>query len=220
MNEQLIQGVGMTSQRTRNRLVATLRGMGIKREDVLNVISCTPRHLFVDEALSSRSYENISLPIGHSQTISQPHTVARMTEILLDNVKADRILEVGTGSGYQTSILSPLFRSVYTVERIAPLLDKARTRFRLLKFNNILCQYADGNWGWKSKAPFDAIIVTAAPETLPEELLEQLNEGGCLIIPMGKHGQQKLHLYQRLDDDIKHTELDDVSFVPLLKGKV
>jgi len=219
MNSRLIQGVGMTSQRTRNRLVEELRKKGITNEQVLQVISVTPRHLFMEEALSSRAYENISLPIGHGQTISQPYTVAKMTEVLLEGGNPKRILEVGTGSGYQTAVLSPLFRSVFTVERIAPLLEKAKKRFRELKLNNILCDYSDGNWGWKSKAPFDAIIVTAAPETLPATLLDQLADGGRLVIPVGKKGKQELHLYQREGDDIISKQLEVVSFVPLLAGR-
>ncbi len=219
MNERLIQGVGMTSQRTRNRLVALLREKGIKNEKVLQVIANTPRHLFVDEALSSRAYENISLPIGHGQTISQPYTVAKMTEVLLEYVQPEKILEVGTGSGYQTAVLSPLFRSVYTVERIAPLLDRARQRFRQLRLNNIISQYSDGSWGWPYKAPFDAIIVTAAPEQLPQVLLEQLADDGAMIVPIGSRGKQKLHLFQKDGDGFKDKILEDVSFVPLLSGK-
>ncbi|MFK5894269.1 MAG: protein-L-isoaspartate(D-aspartate) O-methyltransferase [Pseudomonadota bacterium] len=208
----------MTSQRTRNRLVDELRKKGIKNEAVLQVISVTPRHLFMEEALSSRAYENISLPIGHGQTISQPYTVAKMTEVLLEDGMPKRILEVGTGSGYQTAVLSPLFRSVYTVERIAPLLEKAKKRFRQLRLNNILCDYSDGHWGWPNKAPFDAIIVTAAPEKLPSRLLEQLVDGGKLVIPVGKKGAQELHLYQRQGDKFISKQLEQVSFVPLLTG--
>ncbi len=219
MNRQKIQGVGMTSQRTRDRLVEKLRKKGIKNEAVLQVISVTPRHLFMEEALSSRAYENISLPIGHGQTISQPYTVAKMTEVLLEEGNPERILEVGTGSGYQTAVLSPLFRSVFTVERIAPLLEKARKRFHQLRLNNILCNYSDGNWGWQNKAPFDAIMVTAAPVKLPCTLLEQLADGGRLVIPVGKKGKQELHLYQREGDHIINKQLEEVSFVPLLKGK-
>lgn len=219
LDQRLIQGVGMTSQRTRNRLVATLREMGISDERVLQVIARIPRHLFMDEALSSRAYENISLPIGFGQTISQPYTVAKMTEVLLQHANAGRVLEIGTGSGYQSAVLSQLFQSVYTIERIKPLLDKARTRFRQLRLNNILCHYSDGQWGWKSQAPFDAIIVTAAPETLPAELLPQLAEKGALVLPMGEKGKQKLHLYQKQENNIQSTILEAVSFVPLLSGK-
>ncbi|MFK5985481.1 MAG: protein-L-isoaspartate(D-aspartate) O-methyltransferase [Pseudomonadota bacterium] len=219
MDKLLIQGVGMTSQRTRNRLVDELRKMGIKNDEVLQVISTTPRHLFMEEALASRAYENISLPIGHGQTISQPYIVAKMTELILEGFNPRRVLEVGTGSGYQTAVLSPLFRSVFTVERIAPLLDKAKKRFRELRLNNILCDYSDGNWGWPTKAPFDAIIVTAAPEKLPPSLLEQLAEDGRLVIPVGRQGKQGLYLYKREGDKFINEHLEDVSFVPLLAGK-
>ena len=218
MNKQLIQGVGMTSQRTRDRLVDLLRKKGLKSNDVLNIIASTPRHLFIEEALSSRAYENISLPIGYSQTISQPYTVAKMTEVVLENNKADKILEIGTGSGYQTAVLSPLFRLVYTVERIAPLLEKAQVRFRQLRLNNILSHYSDGSWGWPAKAPFDAIIVTAAPEILPLTLLDQLADGGRLVIPVGRKGQQELVLYQRQGDEFIKTSIEGASFVPLLSG--
>jgi len=219
MDRARIEGVGMTSQRARNRLIDELRIKGITNDSVLDVIARTPRHLFMEEALSSRAYENISLPIGHGQTISQPYIVAKMTEILLENNQSKRILEVGTGSGYQTAILSPLFRSVYTVERIAPLLDKAKKRFRELRLNNILCDYSDGNWGWPSKGPFDAIIVTAAPNKLPTSLLEQLNDGGRLIIPIGDKNSQTLRLYQKDGEDYTEKTIEKVSFVPLLSGK-
>jgi protein-L-isoaspartate(D-aspartate) O-methyltransferase len=168
---QTIHGSGMTSQRTRDRLVTLLKQHNIKNEQVLEVIASIPRHLFVDEALASRAYENISLPIGHGQTISQPYMVARMTELLLEGGRMNKVLEIGTGSGYQTAILSCLVPSVYSVERIKPLLKSARNKFRLLHLNNILTQYSDGGWGWPEKAPFDAIIVTAAPEELPISLL-------------------------------------------------
>lgn len=214
-----IQGIGMTSQRTRNRLVDVLRGKGITNQDVLAVIGSTPRHLFMEEALASRAYENISLPIGFGQTISQPYIVARMTEILLDNFQPTKVLEVGTGSGYQSAILSPLFKSVYTVERILPLLEKARQRFQQLKLNNILTSYSDGSWGWPNKAPFDAIIVTAAPDNMPMSLLEQLADGGRLISPVGIHGFQELYLYTRRNNQFIRSKIEDVSFVPLLSGK-
>lgn len=214
-----INGAGMTSQRARDRLVNILRENNIKNEDVLSIIASTPRHLFMDEALSSRAYENISLPIGHGQTISQPYMVARMTELLLDGGNVRRVLEVGTGSGYQTAILSKLVFSVFSVERIKPLLDNAKEKFRQLKLNNVLTRYSDGGWGWPEKAPFDAIIVTAAPETLPTSLLEQLVDGGKLIIPMGKKGKQELLLFQRVGNKFHKKVLEKVSFVPLLKGR-
>ena len=215
-----IEGMGMTSQRTRDRLIHILKEQGIKNKNVLDAIASVPRHLFVDEALSSRAYENISLPIGYGQTISQPYMVARMTEILLDVGSVKRVLEVGTGSGYQTAILSRLVFSVYSVERIKPLLNNAREKFRKLKLNNILTQYSDGGWGWPKKAPFDVIIVTAAPDILPTSLLEQLIDGGKLIIPVGKKGKQELLVFQRMGDKFHKNVLEKVSFVPLLKGKV
>ncbi|NOQ79799.1 MAG: protein-L-isoaspartate(D-aspartate) O-methyltransferase [Gammaproteobacteria bacterium] len=215
-----IQGVGMTSQRTRDRLIHILKEQNIYNEDVLNTIASVPRHLFVDEALSSRAYENISLPIGHGQTISQPYMVARMTELLLEGDSVKRVLEVGTGSGYQTAILSKLVFSVFSVERIKPLLDNAKEKFRQLRLNNVLTQYSDGGWGWPQKAPFDAIIVTAAPEILPMSLLEQLVDGGKLIIPMGRKGEQELLVFHRVGDKFHKKTLEKVSFVPLLKGKV
>ena len=213
-------GVGMTSQRTRNNLVRLLRQNNISNEKVLAVISETPRHLFVDEALASRAYENISLPIGHGQTISQPYMVALMTQLLLEGGKVKKVLEVGTGSGYQTAILSKLVFSVYSVERIKPLLDNAKEKFRQLRLNNILTSYSDGGWGWPAKAPFDAIIVTAAPATLPTTLLEQLVDGGRLIIPMGEKGKQELLVFHRVGDKFHKKTMKKVSFVPLLAGKI
>ena len=216
----LYKGVGMTSQRTRDNLVKLLRQQNIKNEKVLAVISEIPRHLFVDEALASRAYQNISLPIGHGQTISQPYMVALMTELLLEGGGVKKVLEIGTGSGYQTAILSKLVSSVFSVERIKPLLNNAKEKFRQLKLNNILTSYSDGGWGWPSKAPFDAIIVTAAPETLPESLLEQLVDGGRLIIPMGETGKQELLVFKRVGDEFHKKIFEKVSFVPLLNGKI
>ncbi len=214
-----INGVGMTSQRTRDRLISLLKKYNIRNENVLHVMATMPRHLFVDEALASRAYENISLPIGHGQTISQPYMVARMTELLLEGGNVNNVLEVGTGSGYQTAILSRLVKNVYSVERIKPLWDNARKKFRQLKLNNILTRHSDGGWGWLEKAPFDAIIVTAAPETLPVSLLEQLVDGGRLIIPMGKKGDQDLLLFQRVGNKFHKKSLEKVRFVPLLNGR-
>ena len=209
----------MTSQRTRDRLISLLKKYNIRNENVLHVMATMPRHLFVDEALASRAYENISLPIGHGQTISQPYMVARMTELLLEGGNVNNVLEVGTGSGYQTAILSRLVKNVYSVERIKPLWDNARKKFRQLKLNNILTRHSDGGWGWLEKAPFDAIIVTAAPETLPVSLLEQLVDGGRLIIPMGKKGDQDLLLFQRVGNKFHKKSLEKVRFVPLLNGR-
>lgn len=214
-----IHGVGMTSQRTRDRLIEILRRQNITDEQVLSVMAEMPRHLFVDEALASRAYENISLPIGHGQTISQPYMVAKMTELLIEGGKTNRVLEVGTGSGYQTAILSKLVKQVFSVERIKPLLNSARDKFRQLRLNNVLTQYTDGGWGWPEKAPFDAIIVTAAPEELPMSLLEQLVDGGKLIIPMGRKGRQELLFFRRLGNKFHKKTIEKVSFVPLLKGR-
>jgi len=209
----------MTSQRSRDRLIDILQQQGIENKKVLETMAIMPRHLFIDEALSFRAYDNLSLPIGHGQTISQPYMVARMTELLLTGQNVKRVLEVGTGSGYQTAILSRVIPTVFSVERIKPLLDNARSKFRQLKLNNILTQHSDGGWGWLQKAPFDAIIVTAAPEELPEALIEQLVEGGQLIIPVGKKGEQELFIVKRTGSGFSKKSLEKVSFVPLLKGR-
>ena len=212
------RGIGMTSQGTRDRLVRTLRFEGIKDERVLKVITQVPRHKFIDEALSSRAYENTALPIGQSQTISQPWIVARMTEALLDGGNPEKVLEVGTGSGYQAAILSHLVPMVFTVERIEELLKLARRRFHSLRLNNIYVRYADGHLGWPSQAPFDGIMVTAAAQVVPEELLEQLSIGGLLVIPIEKNGYQRLITIRRTEDGFEETDLGAVVFVPLLSG--
>ena len=213
-------GIGMTSQRTRDRLIARLGEEGIHSQAVLDVMRTTPRHIFVDEALASRAYEDTALPIGYNQTISQPYIVARMTEVLLGGDNVERILEVGTGSGYQTAILAQLVESVFTVECITELQAKARQRLRQLNLKNISFSHSDGNWGWKQYAPYDGIIVTAAPEQVPDELLQQLAEGGRLVIPSGKTGEQRLRLIVREGENFTETMLDWVSFVPLVKGDV
>ena len=211
-------GIGMTSQRTRDRLADKLSDMGIQSEEVLESIRKTPRHLFVDEALASRAYENTALPIGFSQTISQPYIVAKMTEALIKDRKLNNVLEVGTGCGYQTVILSQFATQVYTVERINGLLMRARERFHKLGIRNIRAKHADGNVGWPEYAPFDGIIVAAAPIGVPEALLEQLAIDGRLIIPVGKSGSQKLLLITRTADGFEEEYLDAVSFVPMLGG--
>jgi len=216
---QDIRGVGMTSQRTRNRLVQRLREQGIKSEAILDVINSTPRHLFIDEALAHRAYEDNSLPIGFNQTISQPFVVARMTESLLAGGKLERVLEIGTGSGYQTSILSQLVTRVYTVERIQGLLDKAKTTLRAVGARNVQFKYDDGNVGWSERGPFDGIIVTASPSHIPEELLQQLVIGGRLLIPVGAGTRQKLLLVKRTEEGFDQEVLENVTFVPLLSGK-
>lgn len=212
------KGIGMTSQGTRNRLVQRLRGNGIEDERVLDAISTIPRHEFVDEALSSRAYEDTALPIGLSQTISQPWVVAKMTEAILDGGSPKKVLEVGTGSGYQAAILSCLVESVFTVERIEELLKLARRRFHKLKLNNIYTRYADGHLGWPSQAPFDGIIVTAAANGVPPELLEQLGIGGVLVAPVESGGMQRLLAIRRMEDGFDEKDLGGVIFVPLLSG--
>ncbi|MFV2005067.1 MAG: protein-L-isoaspartate(D-aspartate) O-methyltransferase [Gammaproteobacteria bacterium] len=216
-----IQGIGMTSQRTRDRLVDRLREKGIKNERVLEVIRTTPRHIFVDEAMAHRAYEDTALPIGHGQTISQPYIVARMTEILLEGGTPDVVLEVGTGSGYQSAILSRLVPKTYTVERIGALLQKARDAHRQMGLLNVFSKHSDGSWGWPPNAPYEAILVTAAPESVPSSLLEQLAVGGRMVIPTGsKDGVQELKLYTRTPDGFEEKTLELVRFVPLLDGAV
>ncbi|ASP40870.1 protein-L-isoaspartate O-methyltransferase [Bacterioplanes sanyensis] len=207
----------MTSQRTRNRLIQRLRQAGIANEQVLSVMANTPRHMFVDEALGQRAYEDTALPIGHGQTISQPYTVARMTEVLLQGGPCNKVLEIGTGSGYQTAILSPLVTKVYSVERIAALQKKAQQRIRQLKLRNVSMKLSDGGWGWPEVGPFDGILAAAAPETVPPTLLEQLAQGGRLVIPIGGD-KQILMLITRTDGGFEHQELEAVNFVPFLPG--
>ena len=213
------QGIGMTSQRTRDRLVQRLRSKGMKNNAVLEAIGSTPRHLFVDEALASRAYEDTALPIGQGQTISQPYIVARMTELLLE-VKPDRILEVGTGSGYQAAILSRLVDKVYTTERIESLATQARQRFRRLGYRNVRVQHSDGSWGWPQFGPFDAIIVTAGGADIPEPLLEQLAVGGRLVMPLGDRLRQILVSVTRTPTVYERVDLEPVVFVPLIGGGV
>ena len=216
----LTRGIGMTSQRTRDRLVARLRADGIRNEAVLDVIRNTPRHLFVDEALASRAYEDTALPIGYNQTISQPYVVAVMTDLIISN-KPKKVLEIGTGSGYQAAILAPLVEKVYTVERIAPLAKQARQRFRKLGLRNVRASYSDGTEGLPDFAPYDAIITTAASEQIPQALLEQLSErGGRLVIPLGGSNLQRLTLVTRRGNRYEQESLDPVIFVPLLSGQV
>jgi protein-L-isoaspartate(D-aspartate) O-methyltransferase len=212
------KGIGMTSQGTRDRLVSRLRENGIRNEKVLKAIATTPRHEFVDEALSSRAYEDTALPIGQSQTISQPWVVARMTEAVLECGAVDKILEVGTGSGYQAAILASLVPKVFTVERIDELLKLARRRFHKLGLHNIYTRYADGHLGWPSQAPFDGIVVTAAAMEIPGELLEQLRVGGVMVAPVERRGMQRLIATRRTEDGFEEEDLGGVIFVPLLSG--
>ncbi len=221
MKSNDIQGIGMTSQRTRDRLVERLREKGIKNHRVLEVIRTTPRHIFVDEAMAHRAYEDTALPIGHGQTISQPYTVARMSEVLLEDGVPDVVLEVGTGSGYQSAILSRLVPKVYTVERISALLQKSREAHRKLGLMNVFSKHSDGSWGWAPNAPYSAIMVTAAPEVVPPSLFEQLAVGGRMVIPVGSiGGEQQLKLFTRNLDGIEETNLEIAKFVPLLDGAV
>ncbi len=206
----------MTSQRTRERLLQQLRAEGIRNERVLAVLRDVPRHLFIDEALASRAYENTALPIGFGQTISQPYIVARMTEALLENAKPKRVLEIGTGSGYQTAVLASLVEEVYTVERLEPLMKLARKRLREMGYRNVQAKLAAVGIGWPQHAPYDGILVTAAPQELPPALLEQLAPGGCLIAPVGGPAMQELRLVRRTDTGFEHERLGLANFVPLI----
>lgn len=220
-DELKLTGIGMTSQRTRNRLIERLFEQGITNHAVLDAIRSTPRHLFVDEALSNRAYEDTALPIGYNQTISQPYIVARMTELLLGNKPTlQRVLEVGTGCGYQTAILAGLVKRVYSVERILPLQEKAIELLKALKITNVFFKHTDGGMGWPGKGPFDGIIVTAAPREVPAELLQQLADGGRLVIPVGGELGQRLQVIQRQGDEFITTDREAVMFVPLLGGVV
>lgn len=217
MNESTISGIGMTSQRTRDRLVTRLQEQGIKNTQVLEAIRNTPRHLFVDEALAHRAYEDTPLPIGHNQTISQPYIVAHMTELLLEGGPLKRVLEIGTGSGYQTAILSNFAEEIYSLERIKALQEKARKLLRQLKINNVLFRYADGSVGWQDKAPFDGILAAAAPAEVPQNLLDQLAIGGRMLIPVGEQ-EQKLYRITRTEDGFEKEFIEDVRFVPFRSG--
>ncbi|MEM7053725.1 MAG: protein-L-isoaspartate(D-aspartate) O-methyltransferase [Pseudomonadota bacterium] len=232
MNARSVRGIGMTSDGTRRRLIQQLRSRGVRNESVLDVIANTPRHVFVDEALSSRAYENSALPIGRGQTISQPWVVALMTEAVLrptqgahkDSINARnrhlvKVLEIGTGSGYQAAILAKLADQVFTTERIGELSRQAKQRLHGLKIHNVYARHADGLAGWPGQAPFDAIVVTAGGH-LPEALFDQLSEdGGVLVAPVAAAGgSQHLIRFQRNQDSIEREDLGEVSFVPLLEG--
>ncbi|MEH6583753.1 MAG: protein-L-isoaspartate(D-aspartate) O-methyltransferase [Halioglobus sp.] len=219
MNSIDLNGIGMTSQRTRERLIQRLVDQGISNTAVLDVIRTTPRHMFLDEAMAHRAYEDTALPIGYQQTLSQPYIVARMTELLLAGGPLERVLEIGTGSGYQTTILAQLVEKVYSVERIKPLQAKARQRLRRLKLQNVHTRHADGGMGWPEKGPFDGIITTAAPERIPEDLLQQLAPGGRLIIPVGGESQH-LQVVVRTLEGFETEIVEAVRFVPLRPGTV
>jgi protein-L-isoaspartate(D-aspartate) O-methyltransferase len=221
MNDQQRHGIGMTSARTRERLIDRLKSEGVKNLAVLDRLRAVPRHLFVDEALASRAYEDTALPIGFSQTISQPYIVAAMTEALIAGAsgrKLTRVLEIGTGCGYQTAVLAPFAQHVYSVERIQPLLQRARGKLAELKISNVSLRHADGWHGWRSQAPFQGILVAAAPEHVPPELCEQLDEGGCMVIPIGTRGRQTLLRVTREGTEFHREELMPVSFVPFVEG--
>jgi protein-L-isoaspartate(D-aspartate) O-methyltransferase len=211
------QGIGMTSLRTRERMLTRLRDQGIKDEVTLQAMGEIPRHIFVDEALSIRAYEDVSLPIGFGQTISQPYIVARMTEVLRNGVDLNKVLEIGTGCGYQTAILSRVAKEVLSLERIRPLVMKARANLRILKCTNVKLDHADGSDGLSVFAPFDGIIVTAAASHVPQELLTQLVDGGRLVIPIGT-SEQSLYVFERVGKEFKQIKLEPVKFVPLLGG--
>jgi protein-L-isoaspartate(D-aspartate) O-methyltransferase len=223
MTSQEASGIGMTSARTRDRLIDALRREGIENEAVLERMRHVPRHLFVDEALASRAYENTVLPIGYGQTISQPYIVALMTEALIaqddeSRIELTKVLEIGTGSGYQTAILAPFVQHIYGVERVNPLLKRAAQQLRALRIRNVSLRHSDGWQGWQSQAPFQGILVAAAPERIPERLLEQLDEGGRMLIPIGRSGNQSLLRVTRRGNEFHRRQLLPVSFVPLVEG--
>jgi protein-L-isoaspartate(D-aspartate) O-methyltransferase len=213
----VLHGIGMTSQRTRERMLVRLREQGIRDEVTLSAMGTIPRHRFVDEAIASRAYEDVALPIGYGQTISQPYIVARMTEVLRGTGSLDKVLEIGTGCGYQTAVLSKVAKEVYSLERIRPLLLKARGHLRELKLFNIKLKHADGIMGLPELAPFDGIMVTAASGHIPEDLLQQLAVGGRMVIPVGTD-EQTLFLIERTATEYRQTKLEAVKFVPLLGG--
>jgi protein-L-isoaspartate(D-aspartate) O-methyltransferase len=213
-----LTGIGMTSARTRERLVQRLLEQGITDQRVLDRIRTVPRHLFMDEALATRAYEDTALPIGFGQTISQPFVVARMTEALLAAGPVRKVLEIGTGCGYQTAVLSPLVEEMYSIERISILLGRARRTLRELRIRNVNFRHEDGNVGWPARAPFDGILLAAAPHAVPQALFDQLSVGGRLIAPVGTEGRQELFLYTKAETRIERQSLGAVSFVPLVSG--
>lgn len=220
MKRSVIDGIGMTSARTRARLVARLRDMGIDDEAVLTVMLNTPRHLFIEEALASRAYEDNALPIGFGQTISQPYMVARMTAALLAgrSEKPARVLEVGTGSGYQCAVLAPLVGRVYSIERIERLAERARERLAALGLRNVRLKHGNGSLGWREHAPFEGIVITAASLAVPPALAEQVAVGGRLVAPIGPAGRQELMVMERKAIGFESRSLGGVAFVPLLEG--
>jgi protein-L-isoaspartate(D-aspartate) O-methyltransferase len=215
-------GVGMTSERTRKRMVERLREQGVTDERVLAAMAAVPRHLFVEEALASRAYEDTALPIGFGQTISQPYVVAKMVEILLQNQKPNKVLEIGTGCGYQAAVLAHVFPEVYSIERIKGLLERARANLLALRLKNLRLVHGDGYAGLEKAAPFQSIIVAAAAPRMPEALLRQLAPGGRMVLPLaqgGRGGGQRLVLVERSGRGFVESELDAVKFVPMEAGK-
>lgn len=215
---QRIEGIGMTSRRTRERLVARLKEQGIRHPGVLKVMLETPRHLFIEDGFASRAYEDTALPIGFNQTISQPYIVARMTELLLESGPLEKVLEVGTGSGYQTAILAQLVNRVHSVERIHPLQQRARRCLQDLNLRNVRLKHSDGGWGWDEYAPYDAILATAAPSEIPESLLTQMARRGVMVIPVGQGRTQILKRITRTEVGFEVEEIEPVNFVPFLPG--
>ena len=211
------QGIGMTSQRTRERLIQRLMDQGITQFDVLEAIRSVPRHLFVDEALAHRSYEDTALPIGYGQTLSQPYVVAKMSELALAQGRPKKVLELGSGSGYQTAILASLVDEICAIERIKPLLERARKQLRALRVRNVRLRHGDGLDGWSSEAPFDLILGAAAPERLPTQLLEQLAPGGRLILPVGGERQQLMMVTTTAEGYVEEV-IEEVNFVPMVRG--
>ena len=212
------RGIGMTSERTRERLIQRLVDEGIVNQNVLEVIRRTPRHLFVDEALAHRAYEDTALPIGNNQTISQPYMVARMSELLLEDGPLDKVMEIGTGSGYQTAVLSQLVERIFSVERIKVLQDRAKERLQALNLRNVVFRWGDGWEGWPALAPYNGIIVTAVATDVPHALLDQLAPGGRLVIPVGAGEVQQLMLIVREEHGFARRVIGNVRFVPLLNG--
>ena len=207
----------MTSQRTRERLIQRLMDQGITQFEVLEAIRSVPRHLFVDEALAHRSYEDTALPIGYGQTLSQPYVVARMSELALALGRPKKVLELGSGSGYQTAILASLVDEICAIERIKPLLERARKQLRALRVRNVRLRHGDGLDGWSSEAPFDLILGAAAPERLPTQLLEQLTPGGRLILPVGGERQQLIMVTATAEGYVEEV-IEKVNFVPMVRG--
>lgn len=213
-----LSGIGMTSARTRDRLVQRLRDAGIQDDRVLDTIRNTPRHFFIEEALAHQAYDDTALPIGHGQTISQPWVVARMTELLMNGGRRNKVLEIGTGCGYQTAVLAPFCDELYSVERIRPLQEQARKRLLRLGLAKVQLKHADGGFGWKNEAPFDGILAACARPDIPADLLEQLADGGRLVMPVGDDRKQILTVVDREGDQFHTQSLDAVRFVPFQRG--